>query len=200
MKNCALFAPILGWIVLLLAGGSSVAAQAAGTTNPLLNVSSRVYVSATTPTPIVGFVAGGTAEPGESRWFLVRVIGPSLAEFGVPQPLSRPAGILYGQAGAPRRLGYDQYAFAQVVYPDGTTPESRFRDALRRAATASGAFAVPIPGVQEPLPADRDVVDLIELQPGAYTVHALARESGGTGETLVEVYALPADFAPQLKP
>lgn len=200
MKTDSFFAPFVWCAGLLLVGGAPLAAQGGDAGAPLLNVSSRVAIVPAVPIPIVGFVAGGTAEAGASRWFLVRVIGPSLAEFGVPQPLSRPAGILHGQTRGPMRLGYDQYAFAQVVYPDGTTPESRFREALRRAAAASGAFAVPIPGVREPLPEDRDVVDLVELKPGAYTVHALARESGGMGEVLVEVYALPADFDPQLAP
>lgn len=200
MKTHAIFNPLIWCVGLLLVNATPLPAQPGDASAKLINVSARVGVSADTPTPIVGFVAGETTEQGASQWFLIRVIGPSLGGLGVPRPLARPAALLYGQHAAATRLGYEYRAFAQIVYPDGTTPASLFREALRAAAAASGAFPVPIPDVNEPLPEDRDVVDLVELRPGVYTVHATAREAGGTGEVLVEVYALPANFSPRLEP
>lgn len=177
-------------------------AQDAPPTATVVNAASLIRVTPETPSALVGFAMGdeqGRPDTAE-RWVLIRVVGPGLAAFGVAEPLARPAAVLHGLERTPTRLGYEHRVFAQVIYPDGTTPESRFRDALRRATARSGAFAVPIPAVDDPLPESHDLVDLLRLGPGAFTVQAFAEAPNDTGEALIEIYPLPADFDPQLAP
>lgn len=125
----------------------------------LANLSVRLPLSLG-QTAIAGFVVSGTAP----RKFLLRAIGPGLAQYGVSGTLANPMLELYN--GAVKIHQSDDW--------DAT---------LAAAAAATGAF---------PLTADsRDAALAVTLQPGSYTVQV--RGAGGeAGEVLVEVYEVPA--------
>lgn len=166
----------------------------------LVNASARAVLTPEATSSISGFVLDDAGGAGAKRWVLIRAVGPSLAEFDVPEPLMQPAANLQRQGADPSPLGYEHHVFPQIIYPDGSTPETRFRAALHRATEAVGASAVPIPEVGEPVPESHDIVDLVELGPGAYTVQAVSAAAGQTGTVVVETFVLPRDFDPQLKP
>lgn len=130
----------------------------------LANVSNRCWVQPGRPA-ITGFVMP-PADYG--RWVLIRAVGPGLAAFGVEQPLAAPRLALY--SGATR----------QGEYPS-LLDEPTQAAGLARAAELAGAF---------PLPANSaNVAALVELRPGAHTLHCWTDE--GEGEVLLEAYLLP---------
>jgi hypothetical protein len=181
----------------------SLTAQEQDSSRPgieLVNASSRVVITSDAPSSITGFVLDGANGSDAKRWVLIRAVGPSLADIGVENPLVQPAANLQRQDAEPTPLGYEHHVFPQIIYPDGSTPETRFRAALHRATEASGASPVPIPEVGEPVPESHDIVDLVELSPGAYTVQAVSAAADETGTVVVEIFVLPRDFDPQLKP
>jgi hypothetical protein len=151
--------------------------------NPtLINVSSRYDLVAGGLPAIVGF--GVTASPDAAAArpkVLIRVVGPSLAKFGVPSPLADPTARLYDANGKEISMGK---FFPQVIYPDGSTPESRYRASLAELAKRLGAFAIPTDG--------SEFVELMDLSAGVYTVHATSK-SGKGGTVLVEVYQVPTE-------
>jgi hypothetical protein len=129
----------------------------------LINVSARAQVGVGEEILIPGFVLGGDGP----RRLLVRAVGPGLGQFGVTGFLENPQLIVY-QGGAPIDGNDDWEANSDVA-------------AIQAATTAVGA---------EPLAADSlDAALLVQLEPGAYTVHV--RGVGGTeGVALVEVYVV----------
>lgn len=136
---------------------SSIPQAVAGTAGPLVNVSVRETLA---PGQVMtaGFVVGGTVPCR----VLVRAVGPSLALFGVTNPMTNPT------------LG---------VFRDGIQVASNSgwggTQGLAEAFSATGAFALPA--------ASRDCAVLITLMPGVYTAQA----KGDTGgDVLVEVYVL----------
>ncbi|MBL9200148.1 MAG: hypothetical protein JNL39_06555 [Opitutaceae bacterium] len=122
---------------------------------PLLNLSARVTLPAAQPA-IQGFVVEGPA----SRRVLVRAIGPSLAQFGVANPVANPALTVFrGSTQIAANTGW------------GGAPS------LAAVFSAVGAFALPA--------ASRDSAVVLTLEPGNYTAHARADTAG---EVLLEVY------------
>ena len=108
---------------------------------------------------IGGFIITGTAP----KHLLLRAIGPSLAQFGIPNPLADPVLELHGPAG-----------FATII-------NDNWRDDPVQAALiiASG------------IPPTNDLESAIDvsLDPGAYT--AIVRGKNNTsGVALIEVYDL----------
>lgn len=123
---------------------------------PLLNFSTRLTLAAGQRVTS-GFVLGGT----ESRRVLVRAVGPSLANFGIQNPLATPTLAVF-------RHGAD----VPLLVP--------LAPFLANAAAATvGAFPLPLGG--------RDMASVTTLAPGPYTLEV----SGGAGEVLVEIYLLP---------
>jgi hypothetical protein len=127
----------------------------------LANISSRGNVQAGDNVMIGGFIVGGS---DQTTTVVVRAIGPSLGDFGVPNVLTDPMlevhdgnGVLLAEDDDWRI--YQEEALVQT----GLAPAN-----------------------------DRESAMLLVLQPGAYT--AIVRgKNNGTGVGLVEVYNLDAN-------
>lgn len=131
--------------------------------NRLVNVSVRAQVGIGDNVLIPGIVVAGDS----AQIFLIRAVGPTLADFGVTGTLTDPVlEVLSGQS---------------VLASNDNWSESANVSAVTAAAVTSGAFALPN--------GSADAALLIQLEPGVYT----ARVSGAgatAGEALVEVYAV----------
>ena len=129
-----------------------------------VNLSTRAAVGSGDETLIGGFVIDGGP-----RSILVRAVGPTLAGFGVVNPLANPHLQLFRE-GTPIKDNDDW----------GNSPT------LATTAEAVGAFE---------LPADsKDAALRIDLEPGHYTAHVTSVD-GGTGEAIVEFYEVGATGA-----
>jgi hypothetical protein len=137
--------------------GSVEAATSAPLPAQALNISTRMRVETGNNVVIAGFIVTGTAPKNVA----VRGIGPSLAQFGIPDALADPTLELHNSSGA------------LLVQNDN------WQDDPSQAAqlTALGL------GLQNPN--ESGIVAL--LQPSAYTA-ILAGKNGGTGVGLVEIY------------
>ncbi|MDO8545313.1 MAG: hypothetical protein Q7S40_33140 [Opitutaceae bacterium] len=127
----------------------------------MLNLSTRAFVAPGFPA-----IAGLGVRGAVPKKMLLRAVGPTLAGFGVGQPLSNP------------RLELKDERATTVALNDDWEANSNLGE-LRGAATAVGAF---------PLSAgSRDAALLVTLSPGNFTaiVESGANESG---VVLVEVY------------
>lgn len=133
--------------------------------SPLLNVSTRTMLAAN-GTAITGFVIGGSGP----RRVLIRAVGPSLATFNVPSPLTNPQIMLW--RGNTQIGSNDDYASGANV--DTTLPA---------AFTSVGAFSLTANS--------RDAAMITTLEPGAYTAQIRGGTATETGEVLLEVYFLP---------
>lgn len=126
-----------------------------------VNLSTRGEVAAPDNALIAGFVIGGT----QPRRVLIRAIGPSLAQFGVANPLVDPVLTLYrGNT---------------VVATNDDWEISRSSAAVAATAQNIGAFALKAASLDSAL--------LLTLAPGAYTA-VVTGANGATGTALVEVY------------
>lgn len=158
-----------------LSGGSGVALAeiyddsppSAAAVNPpeLINLSARAF---TQPGPNVltaGFVIAGSTP----LTVLIRGVGPTLSQFGVPGVLPDPELILYNDS-------------QQVIGQSGPWGANANAAQIASSAITVGAFALPS--------GSNDAALLVTLPPGAYTAQVVG-SSGDTGQALVEVYALP---------
>jgi hypothetical protein len=153
-------------------GISSIATEVFSILQPadnsfLTNLSNRVTLRPA-DTAITGFVIGGT----ESRYVLVRAIGPGLAQFGVGPVSARPSLSIFAGA-SPEASGQPWGAFSGYD-----------SQAMGWIFQLAGAF---------PLQAgSNDAVFFGLLGPGAYTAQVQDSTSGAAGAAaLVEVYILP---------
>lgn len=127
---------------------------------PLANISTRGQVLTGNDVLIGGFVVQG----GTPRTVVVRARGPSLAPFGITQPLTNPTLVLVRSSDQTVVASNDDWA---------TAPNS--------AALLASGFAPP-DGSESAI--------LVTLSPGAYT--AIVSGVGGvTGIGIVEVFPLP---------
>jgi uncharacterized delta-60 repeat protein len=126
------------------------------------NLSIRAITGPGADVLIPGFVVRGT---GNIR-LLIRAIGPSLARFGVGEPVADPRIIVraFGTSG-----------------PDATNDDWGGDPAIVAAAGAVSAFALD--------PASKDAALLVTLPAGAYTVQIPAA-GDQRGEVLAEIYVL----------
>jgi outer membrane protein assembly factor BamB len=124
----------------------------------LLNLASRAQVAAT-DTLIAGFVVQGTAP----KAFLVRGIGPALAQFGVAGYMPDPRIVVY--AGMIPQWSNDAWS-AALPSPVDT-------------AAALGAFPLA--------PDSKDAALVLALAPGLYSTHLVTADERG-GVALFEVY------------
>lgn len=129
-----------------------------------VNVSTRGVV-----TPVEPMIGGFVIE-GMHRRVLIRGVGPSLAAFGVANPLSDPFITVYKAGSNQGFLFNDNWS----ERPDA--------DEVENVAASVGAFALPR--------GSKDAAYLVELPPGGYTVHLTAVD-GTAGTALVEVYFVP---------
>ena len=131
----------------------------------LVNVSSRAQTGSGDETHITGFVITG-AKP---KSVLIRGVGPSLTHLGVNSALADPALTVFDRNG-------------QMVEANDNWGDAPNLAALTEATSATGAFALENDS--------KDAAVLVNLDPGAYTVHVTGAD-GGTGVSLIEVYETP---------
>jgi uncharacterized repeat protein (TIGR01451 family) len=125
----------------------------------LSNISTRGFVQTGANVMIGGFIVSGASG---SVNLVVRALGPSLAQFGVPNPLADP------------RLGLYDGNGTLIMSNDN------WKDSQQTAIENSGF---------QP-PNDLDSAILVTLPTGNYTA-IVSGKNGGTGVSLVEVYRLP---------
>ncbi len=130
----------------------------------LQNLSARAQVQGGAGVLIGGLVIEG----GVKKSVLLRAAGPALGAYGVPGPLGQPRLTVF-QDGKVIATAADWGAAVNA-------------DAIRAAAKAVNAFAFP--------DGSPDAAMLLELDPGAYTLHVTGAD-GGSGVALVEVYEAP---------
>lgn len=136
--------------------------------NPrLLNLSSRGHVGTGENVLIPGIVIGG----GGKLRVLVRAVGPGLVQLGVS------ASSILNQ---PKLSVYDRHS--NLLASNAGWTAGGLKGDLAGAASLVGAFPLP--------PSSSDSAMILSLDPGQYTFLASGAD-GGTGEALVEVYALP---------
>jgi hypothetical protein len=127
----------------------------------LANISTRAFVGTGDNILIAGFILGGNS--GNTR-IVLRGIGPSLAGFGVPNPLANPTLELRDNNGALLRANND---WQDNAAPPGPDPE------------LIAAGLAPTNNLESGIAAT--------LPPGPYTA-LLAGVNNGTGIGLIEVY------------
>lgn len=140
----------------------------------LINLSVRCRVSPGADT-IAGFVVGGGATPfppaaGPTRRFLIRVVGPTLANFSVQGAVADTTLELAGTSG-------------RVIKTNDNWDSNPTEAAeIRAAMQAAGAF---------PLEAgSRDAAVVVRLLSGPYTVQARGTGNATSGTVLIEIYEL----------
>jgi formylglycine-generating enzyme required for sulfatase activity len=130
----------------------------------LANLSTRAVAGTGAEVLTAGFVVG----PGANKPFLIRAIGPTLAQHGLASPLADPELRLLDAAGA-------------VI---ATNDDWQSQD----AATMAGCGAFPLP------PGSKDAALVVSLAPGNYTAQALPANGAATGLGLIEIYEVgPSD-------
>ena len=125
----------------------------------LANASARARAGSGDETLIAGF----NLEGASGRTILIRVVGPGLAQFGVSGALADPQLTLF--RGQTRLASNDDWE------KDSGTSAAVF--------ATLGAFALPS--------GSKDAALMLNLLPGAYTVHA-SGAAGSTGIVLIELY------------
>jgi hypothetical protein len=146
-------------------GGSGLAlaeayeAESGG--NRFANLSTRAFVGTGAAVAIPGLVVTGPS----ARTFLIRGVGPGLADFGVTGTLARPSLVL--MRGATSVQANDRWE---------TAP-----DPAALAAVAQKVAAFPLRA------GSADAAMLVTLEPAAYTI-LISGANGGTGNCLVEIY------------
>jgi hypothetical protein len=125
----------------------------------LSNISTRGFVQTGANVMIGGFIVSGASG---SVNLVVRALGPSLAQFGVPNPLADPRLGLYDGNGT-------------LIMSNDNWKDSQ------QAAIENSGFQPPN---------DLDSAILVTLPTGNYTA-IVSGKNGGTGVGLVEVYRLP---------
>ncbi len=130
----------------------------------LLNQSSRGEIRVDQEVLIAGFAVSGSAP----RLALIRCVGPTLGDFDVTAPVADPELKVFN-ANQAEIAANDNWSDR----PDAA--------AISTAAETLGAFAFPA--------GSADAAVLVELSPGAYTVHARG-VGGALGTVLLEVYFL----------
>jgi hypothetical protein len=141
---------------------SGAATLAIGAAARLVNISSRAQVGTGGNILIPGFVISGDG----AETLLIRGIGPSLAQFGVPGALAQPSLSVLDSKGnvIASNVGWS-------TNPDPTQVVS--------ASATVGAFSLP--------PASNDCALIISLPEGAYSVQVGGMNST-TGIALAEIY------------
>jgi uncharacterized delta-60 repeat protein len=146
---------IVGGFFTDLGGGAPASGLAITTSSGawLANLSSMSIA----PTFTVGFSLAGSAP----KTLLLRGVGPGLAEFGVPDPLSTPLLTWYESGGS---------VLQQV---------SGWNPALAATMMSVGAFALQL--------GSADAALAPEVNPGTYTLQ-IGSSNGGSGQALAEIY------------
>lgn len=159
--------------------------SAVTTDAPTMNLSLRGRVEPGRPL-IAGFVVGGSGSDNYQfilpqtgvvrREFLIRVVGPGLAQFGVTSTESDPAFQIF-QGG--KTVNVWENIYGDWSASGGNSLEAAFRKVFQ----AVGAFPLES--------GSKDAAAVVRLGPGAYTIVCNAPEGDTGGEVLIEVYLLP---------
>lgn len=137
-----------------------------GSSNRLVNLSTRGFVSNNDATMIAGLVVTGPA----AKTYLIRVAGDTLADFGVGEPIDDPQMTLY--RGSEQLRANDDWDHPKAHQP-----------MLRELMAELGAFAFT----------DRqESAMLVTLAPGPYTV-VVEGFDGSEGVGIVELYEVPSE-------
>ena len=139
--------------------------EADSTSDRLVNLSARAFVSPGAGLAIAGFVVRG-GQPGR---YLIRGVGPALAQFGLTGTLADPVLTLTTADGT------------LLATNRGWSGNANSVD-LAIAAAQLGAFPLAT--------ASRDAALLVTLAPGAYTAQ-LTGATDTSGLALLEVYEVP---------
>ncbi len=141
------------------------------------NLSIRGRVAPGSPL-VVGFVLRN-----EESHVMIRVVGPSLRAFGIPQTWTNPRFELHGAGRAAPISGSPGPRHGIAYYEDWSRAETSV-PGLNQLFSYVGAFSLEA--------GSRDAVGVTPRMPaGAYTVVCIAEDGDPGGETLVEVYVLP---------
>ncbi|HZZ18189.1 MAG TPA: hypothetical protein VFE25_02410 [Opitutaceae bacterium] len=140
------------------------------------NVSNNSWVTAAHPA-ISGFVIEG----GSGRWVLIRGAGPSLAQFGVANPVAKPTLTLSSQAVVNFAANSGAFSNSTAIAINPWSADPNLVAGMKIVFSLTGAFPFPS--------GSSDCAALVFLQPGAYTVQAGSQ--GADGQLLTEVYVLP---------
>jgi hypothetical protein len=138
----------------------------------LTNLSFRARTGPGEETAIAGFVLVDPQGLNRSARILLRAVGPALLPRGVVIPLEDPALTIYNSKGEVIARN-DDWAL------NNSTGDSATLSAFMKEV---GAFELST--------ASKDAALLLELPPGAYSMHA----SGGSGVVLLEIYILVPTF------
>lgn len=145
---------------------------------PLVNQSSRGLVGTGNNLLIGGFVIQTTTN------VLVRGIGPSMAQFGITNPLSAPQVVLFKATNVNGQTVQTQIATNSNWVNATAQPEPVvLEDVMRRI----GAFSLSR--------TSGDAAIYMRLEPGIYTAHLVGR-NGATGVGLLEIYLVPPEIDP----
>jgi hypothetical protein len=139
------------------------------TTQPLRNLSVRAKTGPGDSTAIAGVIIADPADLGRSTRVLLRAIGPTLASQGITHPLADPVLNVFNVKGE-RIASNDDWSM------DNTSGD---QTTLAAAMKQVGAFSLATDS--------KDSALLLDLPPGAYTMHA----NGGEGVVLLEIYLVP---------
>jgi len=156
---------------------------------PLSNVSLRGHVAPGSPL-IAGFVVPGT----DRRDLLIRVVGPSLSQFGVSGTWADPDFIIVpatkDTSRSPESFNADAY-YADWSAPSRQTgnpsqPQTNLTNpaaGFKKIFNYVGAFPL--------LDGSKDAAQVINLGAGAYSVVCIAPAGDPGGDMLIEIYFLP---------
>ncbi len=139
----------------------------------LINLSLRATIDQSNRSLTAGFVIDGDPRNARGNTFLlIRAVGPTLADYGVPTPLAAPQVELFDSRGR------------KVEWPDFYIPE--WNPYFLATAVAPAVGAAPL------RPSDRDFAILQALAPGAYTLR-LSSADGGVGDAVLELFEVPEE-------
>ncbi|WP_221031774.1 hypothetical protein [Actomonas aquatica] len=125
-------------------------------TDRMINLSTRAYVNGS---PLItGFVIGGD----QPKRVLLRAVGPTLADYGIDNPVADPRITLFDAAGS------------ELMSSDTWSDDAN----AAMAATVTGAFPLPEGSL--------DAALVTELAPGVYTLHV--NHTGAGGIAIAEIY------------
>jgi len=173
--------PNIGNLVLALATPPASVRQ--------VSLSTRAQVASGDGVAIVGFASNGPSSL--TKQFLLRAVGPTLSNFGVPGTLAQPVLTLFDNKSqiVATNTGWGNAPVASASATSGAQAAQGI--AVRRASPADmasvQAFALPADANGAPASADSAMVAV--LPPGAYTLQV----SGGAGVALAEVYEMSSE-------
>jgi len=136
---------------------------------PVQNISLRATVAPSRPV-ICGFVIPRSAGTQE---VMIRVVGPSLTQFGVSSIWADPDFVLFAGPTPAEPLERHLDDWESLGSGNG----------LRKIFNYVGAFGLAA--------ASKDAVDVVRLQPGDYSVVCTPKLGDAGGDVLIEVYFIP---------